>query len=89
MVYLATDDYMAFERFNELLGEKFKIIQYTKPLKMDVKNIHYGNPNKDEVIMNTLIDMYHLIHSTYFIPSGNSALSKKVFEFRSKDEFFI
>jgi len=91
LVYLATDDYTAFEKFNELLKNKFKIIQYTKPLDMlhGECNIHYGNPNKDEVIMNTLIDMYHLINSTYFIPSGNSALSKRVLQFKIKDEFFI
>jgi hypothetical protein len=88
-IYLGTDDYAAFDRLNKLLENKFKIIQYTKPFNAGGKNIHYSNPNKDEVIMNALIDMYHLIYSTHFVPSLNSSFSRKIIEFkREGDNFF-
>jgi len=90
MVYFATDDCEAFDKLNKLLGSEFKIIQYTKPIKVPEgeKNIHYSNPNKDEIIMNALIDMYHLTYSTHFIPSINSSFSKRVMKLRKNDNFF-
>lgn len=88
-IYLSTDDYNAYESFSTKLN-KYKILQLTKPIKIDpeMSNIHYSNPNKDEIIMNTLIDMYHLTYSTYFIPSMNSSLSKRVIKLREEDNFF-
>lgn len=88
VIYLGTDDYTASDRLNKLIGDKFRIIQYTKPYDNQGRNIHYGNPNKDEVIMNSLIDTYHLAHSTYFIPSVNSSFSKRIVQLRKNDTFF-
>ena len=87
-LYLGTDDYTAFDRLSNLIKNKLNIIQYTKPINLGGKNIHYGNQNKDEVIMNILIDMYHFIHATYFIPSKKSSVSLRVMQWRKKDEFF-
>jgi len=87
-IYLGTDDYTAFDRLSVLLEYKFNIIQYNKPYNNNGYSIHYGNPNKDEVIMTSLIDMYHLMHSTYFIPSRKSGFSKKIMQLRKKDDFF-
>lgn len=87
IIYFATDDYMAIYKLTDLIN--FKIIQYTKPIDAKGHNIHYTNPNKDEIIMNSLIDMYYLTYSSYFIPSINSGFSKKILELRKKDEFFI
>jgi hypothetical protein len=93
-VYLATDDYYAYDKFYGALSNKFNIIQYTKPCKIPTgkTNIHYGNINKDEVITDALIDMYHLIYSTRFIPSWNSCFSQRIMNLRDKitekDKFF-
>jgi hypothetical protein len=90
-IYLGTDDYTAYDRLVKLLNDnKFEIIQYTKPMNCNGYNIHYGNPNKNEVITNALIDMYHLIYATYFIPSNMhyTAFSRNIVELRAKDEFF-
>lgn len=88
LIYLSTDDYTAFDRLKNLLNNDLTIIQYTKPYNNNGYSIHYGNPNKNEVTINGLIDMYHLIRSTYFIPSPKSGFSKKVIEFRKNDLFF-
>lgn len=89
VIYLGTDDYTALNRLNSLLNNKFKIIQYTKPFNNSGDNIHYGNPDKDEVIMNALVDIYHLTRATYFIPSSNnSAFSIRISEIRKNDNFF-
>jgi len=88
IIYLATDDYTAFDRLNELLKDKFKIIQYTKPMEGQIRSVHVSNPNKDEVILNALIDMYNLTYSTYFIPSERSGFSIKIIELRKNDDFF-
>lgn len=87
-IYLGTDDHTAFSKLNNLLNNKFKIIQYTKPIDAKGHNIHYGNPNKDEVIINALIDMYHLMHSTYFLPSTKSSFSIRIEQLRINDNFF-
>lgn len=88
IIYLGTDDCTGYDRLNKLLDKRFKILQYTKPFNNNGKNIHYGNPDKNEVIMNALIDMYHLVYSTYFIPSQKSSFSKVILELRENDHFF-
>jgi len=91
LIYLATDDYTSFDNLTALLGDKFKIIQYCKPYGDKAHhglNIHYNNPNKDEVIENALIDMYHLIRAPYFVPSMDSRFSLKILDFRKKDDLF-
>jgi hypothetical protein len=87
-VYLGTDDSTAFDRLNTLLDNKFKIIQYTKPMNYNGQNIHYSNPNKYEVTINGLVDMYHLTRATFFIPSVNSSFSRRIMLLRIKDDFF-
>jgi len=87
IIYFATDDYNAIYKLKDLT-KKFKIIQYTNPLNTKGHNIHYNNPNKDEVIMNALIDMYHLTYSSHFIPSIESSFSKRIIEIRKNDDFF-
>ena len=87
-IYLGSDDSTAFDRLNTLLNNKFKIIQYTKPMNYNGQNIHYSNPNKYEVTMNGLTDMYHLTYATHFIPSVNSSFSRRIMLLRAKDNFF-
>jgi hypothetical protein len=87
-IYLSTDDHTAKKRLESLLDSKYEIIQFTEPIDNNGKNIHYGNPNKDEVIMNSLIDIYYLVKSNIFIPSVKSSFSKKVSKIRENDNFF-
>lgn len=87
-IYFATDDHTATDKLKASISEKFKIVQYTIPPNTHGTNIHYGNPNKDEVIMNALTDMYHLMKATIFIPSSNSSFSRRILELRKTDNFF-
>ena len=87
-LYLSTDDYTAFDAFNSAIGYRFKIVQHTKPFNDGGSNIHYGNPNKDEIILNTLIDIYNLSKAAHFIGNNKSGLSRKVEEIRITDNFF-
>jgi hypothetical protein len=88
-LYFSTDDAKALIELESVLPVDVKIIQFTKPFDASGKNIHYGNPNKDEVIMNALIDMYYLKNSKYFIGSPGSSFSERVKISReNKDNLF-
>lgn len=76
-IYLATDDYKALDLFKQYLPDT-EFITFTKPYEGPCENIHFGNPDKDEIIMNVLIDMYILYHSDVFIMSPLSLVSKLV-----------
>ena len=76
IVYLATDDYYAFDIIKKNLDNNIELLQYCPPINNNGGNIHYGDKDKDRVIYNTLLDMYVILHSTYFIPSKNSGFSK-------------
>ena len=83
VVYFATDDAKA------VLNIPNKVIRKTYPGDFGGASVHYGNPDKDEVIFNALTDLYHLSKATYFIPSMNSSFSQFVLKIREKDEFFM
>ena len=74
-IFIATDDFFAFDRFKDFLPRLnfFKICNIPN---CDGKNMHYHFSNKDELIKNTLKDLYMIIKSKYFIPSINSGISK-------------
>jgi len=76
-IYLATDDYSALEIFKKHFP-KTKFITFTTPYNANGKNIHFNNPDKDQIIMNLLIDMYMLYNSTIFILTPTSLVSKLV-----------
>lgn len=77
VVYLATDDYSAFDKIQKSIKDA-EIIQYTNPEEIEKKynNIHYGTKNKYKVIFECLVDMYIILNSNIFIPSINSGLSQ-------------
>lgn len=91
-VYFSTDDITSLDKFKKIIPEDIEVLQYTIPQQQpdkDIgKGIHYSNPNKHEVIMNTLIDMYYLKNSKYFVESPKSAFSKRVKAIREGDKFF-
>lgn len=74
-LYVATDDFSFFDKL-KVEFPNTKLIRYTIPENHNGKNIHYRTRDKDKIIINCLIDMYMIIHSTYFIPSINSGLSR-------------
>ena len=76
-IYIATDDYSAFNKFQNANKNNI-LLQYTKPYNADGKPIHMNDPNKYELVMNILIDMYILLHSDTFISSPASLVSKLI-----------
>lgn len=77
LIYLATDDSMAFDIF-VLRLDTYEIIQYTKPFNGNGQPIHIVSNNMYEVILNLIIDMYMLLKCDIFIPSPASLVSKLI-----------
>lgn len=77
-IYLATDDYNGRDKLDGLRKGKFEILQFTKPDRDYPNGIHYMSKDKDKVIISSLIDLYHLINSTHFIPSLNGVYNGKL-----------
>jgi hypothetical protein len=79
-IYLASDDSNAVNNFKSELPN-MNIISYVTPTSKDGKSIHININTYDEAykqIFETLLDMFMLFNSTYFIPSNNSGLSNFV-----------
>lgn len=89
-IYFSTDDFYSYDNLKNKLGDSYNIIQYVKPpkLKEGQGNIHYLADDSHLMILNTLVDMYHLIHATHFVSSPNSMFSKMVLKLRENDNFF-
>lgn len=89
-IYLATDDANAYNIFKSNLPG-YEIIQKSHPTP-NVHNMHYSRKNKDEnftQIYETLRDMYFLLQSQLFMPSGNSGLSRCLLkQISHKENFF-
>ncbi len=77
LIYLATDDSMAYNIFKLNLPD-YTIIQYTIPFNSKGKPIHYNDNDKYNLILNTLIDIYYLLNGTEFIPSITSSISRLI-----------
>jgi len=75
-IYLATDDFDSIHQFNLALPN-MKIINYTIPEK-NVYNLHYYSKDKYKQIYECIRDIYMIFQSEYFIPSGNSGLSRLI-----------
>jgi len=74
-IFIATDDFFAFDSFKHFLP-KLNFFRICNIPNCNGKNMHYHFQNKDELIKNTLKDLYMIIKSKYFIPSINSGISK-------------
>ena len=74
-IFIATDDYKAFDIFKSKLPH-LHLFRLSEPENLLGKNIHYHSSDKHKQIMNILIDIYMIIKSSYFIPSFNSGISK-------------
>ena len=76
-IYIATDNINALHKFKTELKD-YNIFYYFEPYDAKGENIHFNNPDKDNVIMSILVDMYMLYNSKIFINSPNSLVSKLV-----------
>ena len=87
-IYIATDNYTALKKFKKELKD-YNLFYYFEPFNANGKNIHFNDPDKDNVIMSILVDMYMLYNSEIFINSPNSLVSKLVTKMRlSKESIF-
>ena len=86
-IYIATDDCTAFDRFTNSNKDN-TLIQFTKPYNADGKPIHMNDPNKYELVMNILIDMYILVKAETFISSPSSLVSKLVEHMRNNTNIY-
>ncbi len=84
-IYLATDDYKAYDKLRESFPHH-TIYQYTKPINANGKPIHYCEDDKYKLILNTLIDIYFLNSSNIFIPSISSSISRLIVYMRENNE---
>tara|TARA_A100001015_G_C15008974_1_gene722090 strand:+ start:169 stop:984 length:816 start_codon:yes stop_codon:yes gene_type:complete len=85
LIYIATDDIKAIDIFKKNLID-YNILYYNKPFDANGKNIHFNNPDKDNVIMSVLIDMFMMYNSNIFIPSENSLVSRLVLYMRKNNK---
>jgi len=81
-VYIATDDTKAINIFKEKLVN-YDLIYYYEPPDFNGENIHFNNPDKDQVVMSIIIDMFMMYNSEIFIDSPNSCISLLVNYMRS------
>lgn len=74
-IFIATDDYKAFSIFQSSLKHLTFFRIFDVP-NCNGKNIHYHHSDKKEIVERSLIDLYMIGKSSYFIPSLNSGFSK-------------
>ena len=74
-IFIATDDYNAFNIFKEKLPE-YNLFKVTEIENCQGKPIHYKSKDKNKAVRDVLKDMYVILKSKYFIPSKNSGVSK-------------
>lgn len=84
-IYLATDDYLAKSKFENYLSN-VEIVSYANIPQIKTNNVHRMddkklekcNITKDEIIKDSLLDVYMLIESTYFVESAGSGFTEYV-----------
>lgn len=87
-IYIATDDIKSLDIFNDQLKD-YKLFYYNIPFDANGENIHFNNPDKDNIIMSLIIDIYMMYHSKIFIPSTNSLVSKFVQYLKNNNNNFF
>ena len=76
IIYLATDDYSAYNKLRQLLPSRIKLIQYIVPDNYNGKALHKNKKDKYELTINSFCDMFMILKSQYFIPCAISGFSK-------------
>ena len=84
-IYLSTDDSMAFDIICSRVKNN-NIIQFTQPYNGQGKAIHIVSPDKYELMINILIDIYMLLKAKTFIQSSWSLVSKIIMYMRENNK---
>jgi hypothetical protein len=82
-IYLATDDYTAYDKIKATMNPTNRLVQITNPFNGGGKPIHIVSTDKYELNMNILIDIYMLSKAVDFIPSEASLVSRFILLMRS------
>lgn len=77
-IYLATDDYSAYDKIKQSINSTNKLVQITIPFNGKGQPIHIVSTDKYELNMNILIDIYMLSKAEEFIPSPASLVSRLI-----------
>jgi len=86
-VYLASDDFHAFDEIRAALPE-VELIRKTVP-GTGIENLHYRSPDKEKEIYEAIRDCYYILQSDYFIPSKNSSYSLCLMEMIKSGQTFF
>jgi hypothetical protein len=87
LLYVASDDFYAFEIMKKhLIG--MRLIRKVIPQK-DVRNIHYHTADKYKQIYESLLDVYFILQSNFFIPSYNSGYSKGIINMLENNNYLF
>ena len=78
-IFIATDDYIAFDKFKKNLND-FNCIRINIIEDCNGKNIHYHTSDKNKLVLDLLKDIYMILYSTYFIPSEKSGVSRWIIQ---------
>lgn len=84
-IFLATDDYNAFENFKKNLKD-FEIFKINDTENFEGKCIHYNIKDKNKLVLNLLEDIFIILHSEYFIPSKKSGVSKWIIQMLNENK---
>ena len=86
-LYLATDDYKAYDIFKQNLGD---VVIYRKTIPKKVKkNLHYEELDKLKLHYDLICDIYFILKSNYFLPSVNSGISLYIIEMLKRKQYLI
>jgi hypothetical protein len=75
-IFIASDDYDAFEKFNKALNKDFKLFKVSDIINSNGKALHYSTEDRYKVTIDMLTDIYLILNSKYFIQSKKSGISK-------------
>ena len=85
-IFLATDDYEAFEKIeNYSKNNNYNFYYNIKPINTSGKALHYNYDDKTQLTLNLLVDMYFLYKSNIFVESRSSNISKWINKMRNKN----
>jgi len=87
LLYIASDDYYAYEIMKKHLTD-MKIVRKVIPQK-DVISLHYYAEDKYKQIYESLMDIYFILQSDYFVPSYNSGYSKGIIRMINRNKYIF
>jgi hypothetical protein len=86
-IYLASDDFNAFNTLKEKFPQ-INIIRKTIPPN-GIRNLHYTSSDKFKQLYDSIVDIYYITKSSYFLPSYNSGFSRLIINLINGKNSFI